>query len=60
MIKNMSFITRMVLTVGLLYGVYNEAGIWTTLSLFLISVYIELQEIIKKSKKVKGQKGEDV
>jgi len=50
MIKNMSFITRMVLTVGLLYGVYNEAGIWTTLSLFLISVYIELQEIIKKSK----------
>jgi len=34
--------TRIFLTAFLLYGVYTETGIWTTLSLVLITISIEL------------------
>lgn len=43
MIKKLSFIIRITLTIALIYGVYTETGIWTALSLFLIFANTELQ-----------------
>lgn len=54
------YIPRMILTILLLYGVYTETGKWTTLSLFLIFIaieilmYLQLNEKEKKSLWLKG------
>ena len=34
---------RIALSLALLYGVYTETGIWTTIVLFLVMHYIELK-----------------
>jgi len=41
----MTEIIRLTLTLGVLYGVYTETGIWTALALFLVSITLELQSI---------------
>lgn len=41
--KKIPIIIRIILTLLLIYGVYLETGIWTTLSLFLIFVGMEAQ-----------------
>jgi len=48
--KKLATIARILLTMALIYGVYTETGIWTALSLFLISIAIELQSFIIKNK----------
>jgi len=40
--KIKEIIIRCVLTLALLYGVYKETGIWTTLSIFLIFLNFEV------------------
>jgi hypothetical protein len=43
-------IIRIFLTVALLYGVYTETGIWTTTSLFLTAIGLELAGYIVSKK----------
>ena len=40
-------IIRIVLSLLILYGAYTETGIWTTLILFLLLVYIEAGVVLK-------------
>ncbi len=40
--KPIPIIIRSILTLALIYGVYTETGVWTTISLLLISVGIEV------------------
>ena len=35
-------IIRLILTLALLYGVYTETGIWTTIALALIALSLEI------------------
>ena len=39
--KRIMFIGRMILTAGLVYGVYTETGIFTTVFAVLVTVSIE-------------------
>jgi hypothetical protein len=39
-------IIRIIIIAALLYGVYTETGIWTTVTLLLISISIELKGVI--------------
>jgi len=48
-------VIRCILTLALLYGVYTETGIWTTLSLFLIFVGFEVASY-NSTKQNKGVK----
>ena len=41
---------RIILSLLLLWGVYTETGIWTTLVLFLILIQIEINNYLKKRK----------
>ena len=41
---------RSILTGALLYGVYGETGIWTTISLFLVFAGMELMSIQRELK----------
>ncbi len=36
-------IIKSILTLALIFGVYTETGIWTALSMFLISYYMEVK-----------------
>ncbi|KKL10641.1 hypothetical protein LCGC14_2553800 [marine sediment metagenome] len=40
--KKIPTIIRFILTLALILGVYTETGFWTSLSLFLIFIYVEL------------------
>ena len=44
----MSKVVRAILTLALIYGAYAETGIFTALSLFLISVALEAQGWLTK------------
>lgn len=39
--KRATFIVRMVLTAGLIYGVYTETGIFTTVFAALVAISLE-------------------
>lgn len=39
---DISIIIRIILSLMLLYGVYTETGVWTTLSLFLVFTGMEI------------------
>jgi hypothetical protein len=41
-----ALIVRIILTCALLYGVYTETGIWTTLTLGLVFISSEIQGYI--------------
>lgn len=41
--RKIPIISRIILTLLLIYGVYTETGMWTALSLFLVFVGIEIQ-----------------
>ena len=45
-LKVFTTIARLALWVFLLYNVYQETGIWTTISMFLLFIYIETQSIV--------------
>ena len=36
---------RIILTLALLYGVYTETGLWTTLALLIVFVILELNDV---------------
>lgn len=40
--KKIIFVTRMVLTLSLIYGIYLETGKWTALFSFLVAITCEL------------------
>jgi len=39
---NITNIIRFILSIAILYGVFTETGIWTTISLFLILLKFEM------------------
>lgn len=45
---------RITLTLLLLYGVYEETGIWTTITLFLIFVTSEIEAYLKRNITIKS------
>ena len=41
--------SRWLLSLLLLYGVFTETGLWTTLFLFLILVKCEIKKVLKRN-----------
>jgi hypothetical protein len=47
-LDNIAIITRILLSLGLVFMIYKETGIWTAIAIGLISINLELTTIILK------------